>query len=139
MDKPFTTTFKFREQQGRADRKNARPEIVTFERALVQALRRQGMPFFCHNMWRDDEWQDRLFAQGVSNSRAGQSPHNHGMAADIVHSKYAWELHRLSWDLVGHIGYEVAKRLQIAIQWGGDWKDPWDPAHWEMKDWRTMV
>lgn len=34
--------------------------------------------------YRSGERQDRLFAEGVSEARAGQSPHNFGLAADFV-------------------------------------------------------
>lgn len=146
MNKPFLGTSKYREQQGRANRigvyqdpETGRYLIGEFEKALVRKLAREGMPFFAHNMVRTPEEQDRLFERRVSNAGRWQSPHNYGMAVDIVHSVRAWELDKHSWALVGHIGKEVSERLKIDITWGGDWEQPWDPAHWELRNWRSLI
>lgn len=158
MNKPFCGSPKFREQQGRANRKGGYIDpvtgdvpIVEFEKAFVRELRRRGIPFFAHNMVRTAEEQDALKVAGVSRAGAGFSPHNYGMAVDLIHSIHGWELDRHSWQIIGHIGKEVAERLKIPIRWGGDWDDDgqivlddpneslWDPAHWELADWRELA
>jgi peptidoglycan L-alanyl-D-glutamate endopeptidase CwlK len=35
-------------------------------------------------------------------------------------------------EIAGHIK-AVAARLGVAITWGGDWKNPYDPPHFELK------
>jgi hypothetical protein len=145
MNKPFMETPKYREQQGRANRTGVyvcpdtgRALIQEFEKAFVSALRRQGMPFFAHSCVRTSEEQQLLFETGRSKARAGQSPHNYGMAVDVVHSVHAWDLERRAWDIVGHIGYETARRIGVDINWGGEWKF-YDPAHWELHDWKYLA
>ncbi|QCS37219.1 hypothetical protein [Tortoise microvirus 70] len=59
------------------------------------------------------------------------------MAVDIVHFGRYWDLSPKEWAVVGLIGKEVARRRNIKIVWGGDWRF-WDPAHWELKDWKAL-
>ena len=92
---------------------------------------------FAHNMKRTPDEQNALFVKGVSKARNIQSPHVHGCAVDIVHGVRGWDLTRIEWDIVGHLGYEVARALGIKIQWGGEWSF-YDPAHWELEDWRDV-
>lgn len=147
IDKPFLTTPKYKEQQGRAVREHCHPEIIEFEGALVRELKNNGMPFFCHSMFRTTQEQQALFDQGegVTTLQGGDSAHNYGCAADIIHSHLPWDLadtdqeQKLCWSIVGHIGFEVAKKLKIKVEWGGDWRKPWDPAHWQLADWRERT
>lgn len=122
--------------------------ILGFSRAFLAALHKRGWPFYAHTYVRSYAEQDRLFALGRSKARAGQSPHNHGLAVDIVHFKRGWDLTRKEWDCVGLVGKEVArtgfyrpevkKMLRPSMVWGGDWKF-WDPAHWELELWRERL
>lgn len=139
INKPFLTNPIYREQQGRAVRKGGHPDIIKFERALIRDLSKRAIPFFAHNMVRTHDEQDALYKRGVSNSRAGQSPHNYGLAVDCVHSVKAWNLHDLSWNIIGHVGHEVSARLKIPVEWGGNWKNPYDPAHWQLASWRDRI
>lgn len=114
----------------------AHPDIIEFERVFVARLaKNHGIPVFAHNMVRDSAQQTELFVRGVSKSKAGQSPHNHGMAVDIIHSAHGWDVTLQSWAMLGHIGKEIAVQKGIKLVWGGDWKF-YDPAHWELADWR---
>lgn len=138
VDKDFLVSEKYKEQQWRADRKGAHNEILDFERAFIRRLLRLGVPMFAHNMVRSVQDQNGLYARGVSKAAGDKSPHVHGMAVDIVHSRFAWDLHPAQWSLIGHIGKEVAAQNGIDIVWGGDWKF-YDPAHWELADWKGMI
>lgn len=145
MNKPFLGTPKYREQQGRANREGVyrHPQtgeapILLFEQAYVRECRRRGIPVFAHCVVRTNEEQQALYMAGKSNARAGKGPHPYGMAADIIHGTLAWKLDRKSWEILGHIGNEVAQRLGIEIEWGGDWSF-YDPAHWELKNWRELA
>lgn len=136
VDRPFLANARWQEQQWRARRDGAHPKILLFEKRLIRKLEKAGLPFFAHNMVRTAAEQTELYVRNVSKARAGRSPHNFGCAVDIVHSVRAWNLTKLEWQLIGHIGKEVAALNHIKIVWGGDW-DFYDPAHWELKDWRT--
>ena len=137
-DQEFLVSPTWLRQKMRANRVGADADIVSFERAFVAECAKYGIPVFTHCVVRDEQEQQRVYDEGHSAAKFGQSPHNHGMAADIIHSKRAWEIEQIEWELLGHIGFEVARRLNIKVEWGGDWKF-WDPAHWQLADWRERV
>lgn len=110
-------------------------DILRFSQAFLRDLRKRGYPFFPHVYFRGRELQNRLRKQGVSKAVWGQSAHNYGMAVDIVHFGRYWDLTPTEWAVIGLIGKEVARRLNLKVTWGGDWKF-YDPAHWELSDWK---
>lgn len=143
-DVPFLLTRNYQEQQWRADRRGAHPNILTFEKLFVRRMAQHNVPVFAHNMIRDLGHQQRLFDEGVSKAKPGQSPHQYGCAVDIVHGTKAWALTDEQWLLIGHIGHELAAQLGVKVEWGGDWrrkptdKVGWDPAHWQLANWRDV-
>lgn len=139
VNRPFLATWKHREQHLRANRVGAHPDILAFERAFVARFKRVGVPMWAHSVVRDEAEQNRLYVTGVSLATAGKSPHNHGLAVDLVHGTLAWNLPKSSWEIVGHVGLEVAAQLGVKLEWGGTWRRFYDPAHWELSDWRSRV
>lgn len=115
------------------------PDLLRFAQSFLRDLTRRGWPFFANEYWRDRERQNQLNHQGNSKAKFGQSAHNYGMAVDIVHYGRFWELTRKEWELLGMLGKEAARRTNVKIVWGGDFKSLWDPAHWELADWRERV
>lgn len=138
MRKPlFLKTPKYAEQMWRADTNGAHPAIIGFTDAMVKRMRDLQVPVFAHCIVRSPDEQDALFVQGRSKvDGKGDYPHRFA-AVDIIHGVLGWNLSRKSWDMIGHIGKEVAAKLSIPIRWGGDWEF-YDPAHWELAHWRTM-
>lgn len=137
VNKPFLKSSRYRAQQWRADRIGAHNNILVFEKAFIRRFEKLGVPMFAHNMVRSEATQRRLYVQGVTKAPAGRSPHNHGKAVDLVHGIRAWDVPRPCWNLIGHVGKEVAAQLGIKLVWGGDWQF-YDPAHWELDDWETI-
>jgi peptidoglycan L-alanyl-D-glutamate endopeptidase CwlK len=95
--------------------------------------------------------QQELYAQGrtkkgniVTNADGVKNKSNHqaksdgyGYAVDLypyffgqVQVNHKDTIERLK-DISKHIK-GVAKELNIPIVWGGDWKSPYDPPHWEL-------
>lgn len=143
VDRPFLKSQKFEAQQLRAVRDGAYPPMRTFERMLVQRLGKLGIPMFCHEFWRDNAKQTELYVTGFSKAKAGQSSHNYGLGFDLIHSTKAWDLTEKQWQVIGHVGNELAKSISLPVVWGGD--DPgiddefdWDPAHWQHSKWTTL-
>lgn len=143
----FFKTRKWRDQKLVANRDGACEEILLFEHALTNRLASMGIPVFAHCVVRTPEEQDRLFRLGHSKAKAGESPHQYGFAVDIVHSVFAWNLptnpndrrfQNKCWSLIGEVGKQCAKLNKIDIEWGGGWKF-YDPAHWQIRDWRERV
>ena len=63
---------------------------------------------------------------------------DYSAAVDIIHATRGWNLTKKEWDVVGAIGKELARKRNIDIEWGGDWKF-YDPAHWQIKSWKTLL
>jgi hypothetical protein len=134
---------KWREQQTRADRTGALDDLLLFEKAYIRRLREVGIPAFSHCIMRGDEQQLRLYQKGVSKALPGQSPHKYGCALDVIHSIHGWNLpdsdkgrESKCWEVMRHIGFEVADSIGVEMVNGGDFESLWDPAHWELKNWR---
>lgn len=138
-DPLFLASSRYREQQSRADRANANETVQLFAGRLVRELKALNAPFFPHQFWRSDTEQLNAFLDGKSQAKPGQSPHNYGFAVDIIHSVRGWNLPRMCWDVVGHVGKEICQRERLDFVWGGDFKSIYDPAHWELADWRARV
>jgi hypothetical protein len=136
-DAKFIGSYEHERQHSRADRAGAHPDILEFEKRFLRRMRMHNVPMFSHCVIRTGAEQDRLYEKRVSNARAGESAHNYGMATDLIHGRLGWNLEKVSWEILGHIGKEVAAQAGIPIEWGGDWKF-WDPAHWELKNWREL-
>lgn len=145
--KDFFGTAKYYEQKTRADRSSVDPGILLFERRFLAKMKSIGIPMFAHCVVRSVEEQDKLFAGGFSRARGGDSPHQYGLAIDLIHSTMGWDLPHdpakpvttnKCWEMIGVIGKEVAATAEIPIEWGGDW-DFWDPAHWQIADWRRLA
>lgn len=132
---PVIASKAFRDREYRASTEGADPDLLRFAQAFTRDLKKRGYPFYIHTITRSKADQEAAFAKGVSKARFGQSPHNFGKAADIVHFGKGWNLTKKEWDVLGLIGKEVARRLNLKVTWGGDWKF-YDPAHWELTDWK---
>lgn len=144
-DTAFLKSPKYRTQQTRADRTGCHPDILEFETALIGECRKQGIPMFCHTAYRTPQEQLRVSSEGYSNLSGLYAPHPLGCAVDVIHSVLPWELseddreQRILWSIIGHIGEDTAYRKGIEVEWGGHWRSPWDPAHWQLKGWRQIV
>lgn len=138
-DAAFLQHPTYQKQQWRANRDGAHLLILDFEKAFIKRCAELGIPMFAPTVVRTRTMQKVVFRQGLSlTDGEGDYAHQH-CAADIVHSKFAWNITRDQWKLLGHIGKEVAKVRGIAIVWGGDWRKPYDPAHWELAQWRERA
>jgi len=137
VERAFCFTEAYGNQQARADKAGAQPDILRFADLLIGRAFKLGIPLFPHCVVRGSEEQNRLFKEGKSKARAGESPHNYGAAVDIVHGKLGWNLSRRQWAIIGHLGKEIAAQQGLKVTWGGDWKF-YDPAHWELTEWRAI-
>lgn len=123
-------------QHFRAVTRGEHPVLTAFGTALVRKMRSLNIPMYTHTAIRGREEQTRVYVQGFSKSPYGNSAHNFGMARDIVHGVWHWEMPKQAWDIIGELGKELATQRGYPVMWGGDWKSPWDPAHWFLRDWK---
>ncbi|MBX8827819.1 hypothetical protein, partial [Ochrobactrum sp. SFR4] len=80
MNRTFIQSQKYKDQQMRAVKDGAHPDILEFEKRLITRMRKQDVPLFCLYCWRGEDEQNALFVRGHSKARFGQSAHNFGMA-----------------------------------------------------------
>lgn len=138
QDAEFCNSARWQEQQWRADRTMVDLGLLDFEKRFINRMRNMyKVPLFCHTARRTVAEQSRLLEEGFS--KVFNGPHLHGMAIDVIHSTKAWGLSRAQWSILGHVGKEVAKDMRLFLTWGGDWKNPYDPAHWEINQWRKRT
>lgn len=138
QSKPALSSVNYRTRRDGVNFDHAQPEIKAFAQRFVSDLALYNVPMFIHGIYRDPDEQDRLFEQGVTKARAGQSAHNFGAAADIVHYGFYWELTKKEWNLMGSFGKDLASTMGLQVTWGGDFNSIWDPAHWELKHWKDL-
>lgn len=159
-DPGFLTLPKWQEQQWKANKDGAHVRLVGgwewtenvredgtqiwrehrgFVPVFIRRMQQLGVPMYAHCIVRTEAEQQKLFDAGKSKDSPADGiwPHK-AWAADIVHSTKHWDMTPMQWKLIGHIGKEVAHSLQVKVTWGGDWSF-YDPAHWELADWRERV
>lgn len=138
----FLKTPKYQEQQAGALRQGAHPHIVEFAEKLVKRGAQMGIPLFPLCIVRSYEDQMSAYVRGASKDSPadGLWPHM-AFAVDIIHGKLAYMEKPIiyhAWEIIGHLGKEVANSMDIEIEWGGDW--PWrDAAHFELKGWKDIA
>lgn len=138
-NKPFLDGLRYEHQQLRANRRNCHPDILLFEKAFVRLCAEYDIPVFAHSIRRDKSTQDRLFRDGFSRAKYGESPHNFGMAVDLIHGTKAWNIARKDWSVFYAIGSEASSKSGVQVDWGGHFRSLYDPAHWQLKNWRSVL
>lgn len=138
VNRQFLVTEKHVHQHRRAVRAGAHPAILEFEKAFIRRMAKLGVPMHASEVYRTPDRQNDLYALGNSKAKAGQSPHQFGLAADLIHSVMGWNLDQRQWKLIGHVGKEIAVQKGLKLEWGGDWEF-YDPAHWQVKGWKALI
>jgi hypothetical protein len=104
---------------------------------LIKACKAQGIELAVVESFRTHAKQSEYFGMGrkYTRSKGGKSKHQYGLAVDVVplvNGVAQWDDDRL-WRRVGVIGE------RIGLRWGGRWKAPYDPAHFEWTDGTTTT
>ncbi len=138
----FLKTPRYQEQQTRANRVGADPRILEFSDKMVKRCAGLGIPVFPLCIVRTEEEQQSAYARGVSRDSPSDGLWPHRFAAvDIIHGTRGYmdaDNHvPHGWDVLGHIGKEVASSMSLKVVWGGDWNF-YDPAHFELEGWKAM-
>ncbi|MBX5301467.1 hypothetical protein HJB93_19940 [Rhizobium sp. NLR12b] len=136
----FLKSARYQEQQQRANREGAHPRLLEFTDKFVKRCAMLQIPVFPHCIVRTREDQASAYVRGVSNDSPDDGLWPHRFAAvDIIHCQYAW-MDKIphAWDVMGHIGKQVAISMDLKVVWGGDWVRFHDPAHWELARWKQM-
>lgn len=96
---------------------------------LVEVCKKQGIELAVVESYRTHAKQAEYFGMGrkYTRSKGGNSKHQYGLAVDVVpiiDSVAVWDNHNL-WRKIGVNGE------RLGLRWGGRWRAPYDPAHFE--------
>ncbi len=110
------------------------PIVQALCHKFIHNCKEAGIDVLITATYRDNEFQDSLYAQGrtksgkiVTNAKGGQSMHNFRVAFDFVpltDGKANWNDLKL-FDKCGAIG------KQLGLEWGGDFKSIKDRPHFQ--------
>lgn len=98
--------------------------------------------------YRGREAQEAAVKAGASRAHFGQSPHNRypSQAVDLLvldgQGRPDWDDASTAggarWAELGRIGIEVAREMNLPIEWGGTWAKFKDKPHFELQGWRDL-
>ena len=96
---------------------------------LIEKCKARGIELAIVETYRTHAKQHEFKTMGGSytTAKAGQSRHQYGLAVDVVpmvNSKPVWNSASL-WRKVGAVGEK------LGLRWGGRWRNPYDPGHFE--------
>jgi hypothetical protein len=140
IDKDTETKRKKRVEQD-INYDGVHPDIVTFWKGMQKECEKRNISVRAFEFVRSMDKQEYYYKTGRSKAPAGRSAHNIGglgitAAVDIISTERAWDLTKKEWDILIAIGNEVARKKKIKIVNGSTFTKLYDPAHWELKDWR---
>lgn len=130
-----------------ADWQQTDPRLMRWAAMYIEMARKRGIPLYVHCAYRTEAEQIRAYAGGFSTTPYPRSAHNNGEAVDIVHGVYHWQLTKQEWAMLHVLGRLALDRLnadlkkadKLELTWGGDFKSLYDPAHWEVADYRARI
>lgn len=143
----FIGTDGYIRQGEKADWQHCDRRLMRWAAMVVEAARKRGVPLYVHCAFRGEAEQAMVNARGNSKAAFPRSAHNIGEAVDIVHGTYHWNMTRQEWDLIRVLGERALDRLnaglnkadKLHLKWGGTFKTLYDPAHWEIEDYRSRI
>ncbi len=96
---------------------------------LIRVCKSKGIELAIVETFRTHAKQNEYKGMGrnYTNSGGGKSKHQYGLAVDvvpIVNGKAVWD-NVVLWRRVGVVGE------RLGLRWGGRWKHPYDPGHFE--------
>ncbi len=154
------TAESYLSQGHRADWQHVDLRLMRWSALFIEYARKRGIPLYVHSAFRTEAEQAALVQRGVSRAAYPFSPHNIGNAVDIVHSAFHWELSPKEWQLLHLLGLLALDRInaslpaklrldafgnpipmsdKLLLTWGGSFKRLYDPAHWEITDFRSRI
>lgn len=112
-----------------ADLKSLHPFFREKINELIKICKSQGIELAIVESFRTHAKQAEYFGMGreYTRSKGGKSKHQYGLAVDVVpiiDSAAVWDNTAL-WKKIGLAGEK------LGLHWGGRWRSPYDPAHFE--------
>lgn len=109
--------------------------IAFLAQQIIKRMASKGWPCKISEHWRTPERQAELLARGASKAGPWRSPHQYGLAVDIVHQTLGWNVPERFWaDLHGCVQV-IERQYGVALEHGHTWRFR-DSAHVELGDFR---
>ena len=109
------------------------PKLQTIIPELKDRCAKAGLNVLITDCVRNEPEQNDCVRRGTSSVKYPYSMHNWGVAFDFCRNVKGREYDNSDgfFDKVGEIG------KSLGLMWGGDWKNPVDRPHFQLKDWGT--
>lgn len=135
------------DQSNRADWQSTDLRLQRWAALFIEYARKRQIPLYVHCATRTEAEQALVYARGNSRAQYPSSAHNIGEAVDIVHGRYHWDMTRQEWQLLYTLGMLALDRInatlpkaqKLELKWGGHFRTLYDPAHWEIADYRGRL
>lgn len=135
------------DQSSRADWQSTDIRLQRWAALFIEYARKRDIPLYVHCATRTEAEQALVYARGNSRARYPSSAHNIGEAVDIVHGRYHWDMTRQEWQMLYTLGMLALDRVnatlpkaqKLQLTWGGHFRTLYDPAHWEIADYRGRL
>jgi peptidoglycan L-alanyl-D-glutamate endopeptidase CwlK len=103
------------------------------QKIMLEAINHMDLTILCGHRGEDD--QNRAFRNGKSKLKYPKSKHNKkpSMAVDVAPYPISWTNIERFEDM-GLLIKGIARKLDINIEWGGDWKTFKDYPHFEIEE-----
>lgn len=133
-------TRSYLDRRVKYDDTTSHPFIRDFSRRFCAECERYKIPIIPFEFRRGRKAQEKAKQNGMSKASYGRSPHNYGLAVDLVpwHPDGDWWDRRSlgEWETLAAIGMEVARKAKLPIESGGQqWG--WDWPHFQIIDWKS--
>lgn len=143
----FMRTNAFLAQWDLVDWQHVDPRLMMWAAMLIEQARLWGIPLYVHSAFRTEAEQADMILRKVSRTPYPRSAHNIGEAVDIVHGVFHWNMSPREWQALHVLGLRCLDRLNAGVKaadrlqltWGGHFTSLYDPAHWEIADYRMRI
>lgn len=146
-------------QCDKADWQQVDRRLMRWSAIFIELARKRGIPLYTHCAFRTEAEQAKASSGGNSKAAYPRSAHNIGEAVDIVHGVYHWTMTEKEWSLLHVLGLRALDLVnaqllakpsknkdgtfnndaKLSLTWGGTFKGLYDPAHWEITDYRNRI
>lgn len=120
----YLRTARYKSQLVSADTARLDPDAEEFVRAFVRHMAGIGIPAYCDVGYLTRADEIGLWVRGESDELFPVFSHASGRVVSIVHSLRGRHMHAQCWNVFAHVGYEVAGKLGLGVQWGSE-ETPW--------------
>lgn len=140
---PFLSSASYAAQQQRADWQQCDPRMELLAARVVLRAAKLGIPLYVHSAFRTKAEQDELIRRKVTKAAYPRSAHNIGEAFDLVHGTHQWNMTPREWAylrwLVTDERRKINAKLPKARKLHLGQEISWDPAHYEVADYRDRI